>query len=178
MKLTANDWRKLVIISSISFILLWKVYILNPSLQSIKEINSKIQQATVEFEQLKTKHRELLEKKMEYIINKEKNKDLEFYLIKDRQELLNIINNIYSVARKNNITITGSSSGKKINYSDYNIDNFLNVTLLANYKDLLEFLAAVNDIKYIVQLNSININKSGDSNSLDVKISFICYTQQ
>ncbi len=111
-------------------------------------------------------------------MNKEKNKELEFYLIKDKSELINIISDIYNAAKNTSIIINSSAAGQSKKYSDYYINNFLNINVSGSFKNILAFLETVSANKYIIQANELDLKKPDDSNSLELKIQFIAYTTE
>jgi len=178
MKISDKELKKLIVISSVCFLLLWKIYVLGPVQKKVSEYEIQTEKAQSDFVQLKNRHMELLEKKMEFILNKEKNKELEFYLLKDKQQILNIINDIFTEAKNNNIIILNSSAGKKILYYEYFSDNFLNMTIHSDYNDFLRFIDKISDYKYMIQMHDIDIRKSDNSNLLEIKISFTGFSQQ
>ncbi|HON56226.1 MAG TPA: type 4a pilus biogenesis protein PilO, partial [bacterium] len=159
MKISPKDLKKLVIVSTISFLILWKLYILDAALKKIDDQKNLLIQQKTEIANEKIKYAELLEKKIEYLINKEKNKELEFYLIKNKSELLNIISDIYAAANNSGAKIISSNTGKSVKYSDYYINNFLNINLQGSFKNILSFFELVNKNKYLIQANEIELKK-------------------
>ena len=178
MKISDKELKKLAIISFVCFFILWKVYVLNPVQKQIVKYDSLISGAKNDFVQLKTAHSDLLQKKMEFILNKEKNKELEFYLIKDKQQILTIISDIFNEAKNNKIYILNSSTGGKVLYNGYYLNNFLNLTVQSDYNNFLRFVSKISEYKYMIQINDLDIKKNDNSNMLSIKISFTGFSQE
>ncbi|HPG30609.1 MAG TPA: type 4a pilus biogenesis protein PilO [bacterium] len=178
MKISDKELKKLMIICFVCFFILWKVYVLNPAQKKIAVYDRLIGNTKTDFVQLKNSHTDLLEKKMEFILNKEKNKELEFYLIKDKQQILTVINDIFNEAKNNKIFILNSSAGAKVLSNGYYMNNFLNLTVQADYNNFLKFASKISEYKYMIQINDLDIKKNDNSNMLSVKISFMGFSQE
>lgn len=110
MKVSSNDLRKLIIISSICFLIVWYAYVYKPVGEEINNSKTMIAALEMRISELKINNEQLLSQKLEEIINKEKSKELENYLVKGNSVALGIMNEIMQIAKKYNIAVLSANS--------------------------------------------------------------------
>jgi len=175
MKISAGDLKKLFIISSVCFVVVWFTYVYNPVSEEINSYKTKIPGLEFRILELKKTNEQLLAQKLEEIINKEKSKELENYLVNNNSEVLGIMNEIMVIAKKHDLAVVATNAGKKRAYMNYEINNFLNITAQSRFENLADFFKEVYGLKNMIQCSEISLRKLSGGDLIEAKISFICY---
>jgi len=172
MKINEKDLKKIIIALLICFLAIWKVYILTPTQDKIKEAEKDLKNIQTNIATLKEKYKELLNKKIEHKLIKEKNKESEAYIIKDNTEFTKIINDIYSLAKTNNLVIQSSSTGASKSIFNADLKIFLQLSLRGSYKDFLMFLNNIYTLPASILIKDIDIAKTDKKNLLNISLKF------